>query len=43
MDQLIITNEILPEKVYLKLAEVFSKKFEEKYINDKIYHSYSKI
>ena len=39
---LIAANEILPEKGYLKLAEVFFKKIEEKYINDKIYHSYSK-
>ena len=42
ISSLIAANEILPEKGYLKLAEVFFKKIEEKYINDKIYHSYSK-
>ena len=42
ISSLVAANEILPEKGYLKLAEVFFKKIEEKYINDKIYHSYSK-
>ena len=42
ISSLVATNEILPEKGYLKLAEDFFKKIEKKYINDKIYHSYSK-
>ncbi len=39
---LIAANEILPKKGYLKLAEEFFKKIEKKYIQDIIYHSYSK-
>ena len=39
---LVSANEILPEKNYLKLAEEFFLKIEKKYINKKIYHSFSK-
>ncbi len=39
---LIAANEILPKKGYLELAEEFLIKIEEKYIKNKIYHSYSK-
>jgi len=39
---LIAANEILPHKGYLKLAELFFSLIEKKYINIKIYHSYSK-
>ncbi len=39
---LITTHEILPKKGYLKLAEELFLKIEEKYIKNKIYHSYSK-
>ena len=42
ISSLVAANQILPEKGYLKLAEDFFKKIEKKYINDKIYHSYSK-
>ncbi len=42
ISSLIAANEILPEKGYLELAEDFFKKIEKKYVNDKIYHSYSK-
>ena len=39
---LISANDILPNKGYLKLAEEFFFKIEKKYIEGKIYHSYSK-
>ena len=39
---LLKADEILPEKGYLKIAEEFFSKIEKKYINDKIYHSYSR-
>jgi len=39
---LISAHEILPNKEYLKLAEDFFMKIEKKYINNKIYHSFSK-
>ena len=42
ISSLISANEILPNKGYLKLAEEFFIKIEKKYIEDKIYHSYSK-
>ena len=42
LSSLISANEILPEKGYLKLAEKFYLLIENKYINNKIYHSYSK-
>ena len=32
----------MPEKKYLKLAEVFISKMKKKYINNNIHHSYSK-
>ena len=38
---LIAANEILPHKGYLTLAELFFSLIEKKYINNKIYHSYS--
>jgi len=38
----IATNEILPNKGYLKLAEEFFLKIEKKYIKKTIHHSYSK-
>ncbi len=38
---LVTANEILPEKNYLKLAEEFFLKIENKYIKNIIYHSYS--
>ena len=42
ISSLLAANEILPNNEYLKLAENFYSKIEKKYINDKIYHSYSK-
>ena len=42
LSSLIAANEILPEKGYLKLAEEFFSKIENKYIKKSIYHSYSK-
>ena len=39
---LISAHEILPNKGYLKLAEIFLTNIEEKYINKNIQHSYSK-
>ena len=42
ISSLISANEILPSNGYLKLAEIFFSKIEEKYIKNKIYHSYSK-
>ena len=38
---LIAANEILPKKGYLNLAEEIFFKIEKKYIENKIYHSYS--
>ncbi len=38
---LVSVNDILPKKNYLKLAEDFFLKIENKYIKKKIYHSYS--
>ncbi len=38
---LVAANEILPQKNYLKYAEEFFLKIEKKYIENKIYHSYS--
>ncbi len=42
ISSLVAANEILPDKNYLKLAEEFISKIEKKYINEKIYHSFSK-
>ena len=42
ISSLISADEILPNNGYLKLAEIFFSKIEEKYIKNKIYHSYSK-
>ena len=42
ISSLVAASEILPDKGYLKLAESFISKVEKKYINSKIYHSYSK-
>mgnify|MGYP001458071324 CR=1 FL=1 len=39
---LISADEILPKKNYIKLAEEFFMKIEDKYIKDTIQHSYSK-
>ena len=39
---LVYANEILPDKGYLKLAEHFFSKVEKKYIDDKIFHTFSK-
>ena len=39
---LVAANEILPDKGYLKQAENFFSLIEKKYIEDVIYHSYSK-
>ena len=39
---LISAHDILPKNNYLKLAEDFYSKVEEKYINNNIQHSYSK-
>ena len=39
---LVTASEVLPEKNYLNLAENFFSKIEKKYIEDKIFHSYSK-
>ena len=41
ISSLIAADEILPEKGYLKLAESFFSLIEKKYLNHKIYHSYS--
>ena len=38
---LVAANEILPDNEYLKLAEDLFLKIEKKYINKKIYHSFS--
>ncbi len=42
VSSLISASEILPHKGYLKLAEEFFSKIQNKYINNKIHHSYSK-
>ena len=42
ISSLVTANEILPDKGYLKLAEKFFSMIEKKYIQNKIYHSYSK-
>ncbi len=42
ISSLIAASEILPEKGYSNLAEDFYSKIEKKYVNNKIYHSYSK-
>jgi uncharacterized protein YyaL (SSP411 family) len=42
ISSLVAADDILPEKKYLKLAEDFFSKIEEKYLKKKIYHSYSK-
>ena len=42
ISSLVHADEILPEKGYLKQAEEFFLRVEKKYINQKIYHSYSK-
>ncbi len=39
---LVAADEVLPNSGYLKLAEEFFSKIEEKYIKNEIYHSYSK-
>tara|TARA_X000001036_G_scaffold412135_1_gene425420 strand:+ start:1095 stop:2825 length:1731 start_codon:yes stop_codon:yes gene_type:complete len=41
ISSLVAANEVLPHRGYLKLAEEFFLKIEKKYINKKIYHSYS--
>ena len=38
---LVFASEILPDKGYLKFAESLFLKVEKKYINNKIYHSFS--
>ena len=38
----VAASEILPNKGYLELAEIFFSMIEKKYIDNKIYHSYSK-
>ena len=38
----VYAHEILPSNGYLKIAEEFFLKIEKKYINNKIYHSFSK-
>ena len=38
---MLAANEILPDKGYLKLAELFFSMIEKKYINNKIHRSYS--
>ena len=43
VSSLISASEILPHKGYLKLAEEFFSKIQNKYIDNKIHHSYSKI
>ncbi len=42
ISSLVAANEILPSKGYLELAENFFSMIEKKYIDNKIYHSYSK-
>ena len=42
VSSLVTASEILPNNGYLKLAEEFFSKIEEKYINNQIHHSYSK-
>ncbi len=42
LSSLVIANEVLPNRGYLTLAEEFFSKIEKKYINNKIYHSFSK-
>ena len=42
LSSLVKAHEVLPNKGYLKLAEEFFLKIENKYLGDKIYHSYSK-
>ena len=42
ISSLVAASEILPDKGYLNLAEDFLSKIEKKYINNNIYHSYSK-
>ncbi len=41
ISSLVAADEILPNKEYLKSAENFFLKIEKKYLNNKIYHSYS--
>tara|TARA_B100001059_G_scaffold218206_1_gene238185 strand:+ start:66 stop:1796 length:1731 start_codon:yes stop_codon:yes gene_type:complete len=40
ISSLIAASEILPNKGYLKLAELFFSMIQKKYISNKIYHSY---
>ena len=42
ISSLVASDEILPNMGYLKLAEEFFMRIEKKYIEDKIYHSFSK-
>ena len=42
ISSLVAANKILPNEGYLKLAEKFYFMIEKKYINKKIYHSYSR-
>ena len=42
ISSLVAANEILPDKGYLKIAEEYFSKIEKKYIENNIYHSYSK-
>ncbi len=41
ISSLVAANDIIPNRGYLKLAEEFFSKIEIKYINHKIYHSFS--
>ena len=41
ISSLVAANDIIPKRGYLKLAEEFFSKIEKKYINHKIYHSFS--
>ena len=42
ISSLIAANDIIPDNKYLKIAENYFSKIEKKYLNNKIYHSYSK-
>ncbi len=42
ISSLLAANEVLPSKGYLKVAENFFSLIENKYIKNRIYHSYSK-
>ena len=42
ISSLVLADDILPDKGYINLAEEFFDLIEKKYLEDKIYHSYSK-